>query len=505
MNSNLNPQKKSQLTRRSFLGASSTTLAALAAGGLANVSQTASAADAKPMVSGSFPGDFWWGSATAAYQVEGATTDDGRGASIWDTFSHAPGKTSGGDTGDVACDQYHRYPEDIKLMAEQGIKHYRFSISWPRILPTGRGEVNEKGVDYYKRLVDALHQNNITPHATLYHWDLPQALQDRYAGWQSREVVKDFGDYTTATVKRLGDRITHWMTLNEINSFAMLGYGFGKPPVHAPGIALQTAKERWQVVHHALLAHGTACLAIRAASPGRCHVAIAEDYQSFVPLVETPDNIAAAGRAFTRSNRNRAILMPILTGHYDASWLEDLREGAPDIADGDLKLIGQPLDALGFNCYSGAYVRAADNPEGYEVLPMFGGYPKGNMPWLNILPEAIYWGIRLVGEAAGKKSLPIFISENGCADGASPGPGELVCDTDRIMYYRAYLRQVQRAVAEGYPVVGYFPWSLLDNFEWAYGYSKRFGMIRVDVQTQKRTPKLSYHWYQEVIRQGRVL
>ena len=494
------------LSRRSFLSSAATAAAAVGAGSIIPAVAASPAAAGKSGTSAAaFPKDFWWGSATAAYQVEGAASEDGRGPSIWDTFSHSPGKTDGGDTGDVACDQYHRYEEDAKLMADLGVKHYRFSISWSRILPEGRGTVNEKGVDYYRRLVDALRQHGITPHATLFHWDLPQALQDRYAGWQSREVAGDFGDYAAAVAKRLGDRIKHWMTINETASFAIGGYGIGKAGNKAPGIAVATEKARWQIVHNALLAHGAACQAIRAASPGRCSVATAEDYSSFVPLTETPENIAAARRAFIRDNRNGAILMPILTGRYDARWLEDHRASAPDIADGDLKLIHQPLDGLGFNCYTGAYVQAADNPKGYEVLPMFDGYPKGNMPWLNILPEAIYWGIRLVGEAANQKNLPIFISENGCADGALPTADELVRDTDRIMYYRAYLRQVQRAASEGYPVIGYFSWSLLDNFEWACGYSKRFGLVRVNFKTQKRTPKLSYRWYREVIHQHRVI
>jgi len=493
------------ISRRSFLGAASVATAVLAAARAVPSALAAPAARVQENLEpGTFPKDFWWGCATAAYQVEGATNEDGRAPSIWDTFSREPGRTENGDTGDVASDQYHRYEEDAKLMAGLGVRHYRLSLSWSRILPQGRGAVNEKGLDYYRRLADALAKHGITPHATLYHWDIPQALQDRYAGWQSREVVKDFGDYATLVAKRLGDRITHWMTLNEIASFACGGYAVGRTAHHAPGIALKTKKEHRQVVHHALLAHGTACQALRAAAPGACHVAVAENYTSYVPAIETPENIEAARRAFTREN-NGAILVPLLTGRYDEKWLEDHRAEAPDLADGDEKLIGQPLDALGFNCYSGQYVRAADNPKGYDILPTFEGYPKGNMPWLNIVPESIYWGIRLVGEVAGQKSLPIFISENGCADGCEPNARGEVLDTDRVMYCRAYLRQLQRAIAEGYPVVGYFPWSLLDNFEWACGYTKRFGLIRVDYKTQTRTPKLSYSWYKEVIRQNRVV
>jgi len=221
-----------------------------------------------------------------------------------------------------------------------------------------------------------------------------------------------------------------------------------------------------------------------------------------VPAVESPENIEAVRRAFTREPPNGAILMPLLTGRYDEGWLEDHRGGAPDIDQGDMKIIGQPLDGLGSNCYSGDYVLAADNMKGYEVLPMFKSYPKGNMPWLNIVPESIYWSIRLVGEAARQKKLPIFISENGYADGSKPNAYGKVLDTDRVMFYRAYQAQLQRAVAEGYPVAGYFAWSLLDNFEWTYGYTKHFGMMHVDRKTQKRTPKLSRDWYQQMIRQG---
>jgi beta-glucosidase len=452
----------------------------------------------------SFPPDFWWGISTASYQIEGAVKEGGRGVSIWDTFSHLPGKITNGDTGDVACDHYHRFKDDVKLMAELGVRHYRFSIAWPRILPEGRGTVNEQGVDFYRRLADELLAHDITPHATLYHWDLPQALQDAYGGWASREIVKDFGAYAEATVKRLGDRITHWMTINEICTFVELGWDVGKPGYHAPGAIIGSQAERSRIYHHALLAHGTACQAIRAASPGRCHVSVAENYEACVPVIETPADIEAAGRAFVRE-RNGRVLIPMLTGRYDEGWLADHPEEIPEIADGDMALIAQPLDGLGFNCYTGTYVRAADNTNGYETIRLSERYPKLNMPWLNIVPESIYWGIRWITDAVGQGELPVFIAENGCADGADPDPDGVVHDVDRIMYYRAYLRQVQRAVAEGYPVTGYLPWSLMDNFEWYDGYAKRFGMIRVDFQTQARTPKLSFDWYRQVIEQNRVV
>lgn len=485
------------MNRRHFLG----TAALGAVSGLSVEEAEGSAAVAQ---TDGFPEGFWWGAATAAYQIEGAARVDGRKPSIWDTFSHTPGKTERGDTGDVACDHYHLYERDVALMRELGVKHYRFSIAWPRIIPDGRGTVNEKGVDFYRRLVDALLRAGVTPHATLYHWDLPQALQDRYEGWQSREVVDDFAVYAHEVVKRLGDRITNWMTLNEIATFARYcGYGVGSAGEHAPGLCLARERDRWQVCHHALLAHGKACQAIRAASPTRCCVGIAENFESFVPVIETLEHVEAARKAFTETDTNGAIITPLLTGRYDPVWWETRGNEVPQVRDGDLKTIAQPLDALGFNCYTGNYVASAES--GYEVIPSFDGYPKMNMPWLNVVPESIYWGVRMLSEALGARSLRVFVSENGCADGTAADADGHVNDIDRVMYLRAYLRNVKRAHAEGYPIVGYFPWSLIDNFEWACGYEKRFGLTHVDFNTQTRTPKLSYHWYREVIRSGRVV
>jgi beta-glucosidase len=452
-----------------------------------------------------FPADFQWGTATAAYQIEGAAKEDGKGPSIWDTASHTPGKIFNGYTGDVSCDFYHRYADDVKLMADLGVKHFRFSISWPRVLPEGRGAANEKGVDFYHRLIDTLLEHDIEPHVTLYHWDLPQALQTRYGGWQSREIVKDFGDYVSLMAKRLGDRVRYWMTLNEIHSMSH-GYAVGKAPDTAPSVALKSKKEFRQVVHNILLAHGTACLALRASAPTTPKVSVAENYSSYVPVIDTPENIEAARLAFKRESPNGGLIIPILTGQYDPGWIQDNQDALPDIQDGDMKLIGQPLDLLGFNCYTGEYVVAASNPKGYEVLPFAKAYPVGNMPWLHILPPAIYWGIRMVRDAVGKKDLPIFISENGYADGDDEQvlDGKIM-DTARVMYFRAYLAQLKRALDEGYPLVGYFPWSLLDNFEWNWGFRKRFGLVHVDFTTLQRTPKLSYSWYQRVISEGRIV
>ena len=358
------------MDRRHFLqaAAAAAALEHLPDGTLARGSDLFEADQPAKRPSHRFPANFWWGAATAAYQLEGAAAEDGRKPSIWDTFSHTPGKVINGDTGDVACDHYHRYKDDVKLMAELGVKHYRFSVSWPRVIPDGRGAVNQKGLDFYKRLCDELHAHGITPHATLYHWDLPQALQDKYKGWQSREVVGDFADYATAVVKSIGDRVSHWMTLNEILTFSVVGYGVGATAPHAPGLALARNKDRLQVIHHALLAHGRACQAIRAAAPGKCSVAIAENFSPFVPVVETPEHIEATRKAFTRTDFNGAIITPLLTGRYDPYWLAQQGAEAPDIRAGDMEQIHQQLDGLGFNCYTGTYVRAASNAAGFETL-----------------------------------------------------------------------------------------------------------------------------------------
>jgi beta-glucosidase len=490
-------------TRRGFLG--SLGLGSLAFGSSGEPAVTPVRPQPSRPTSTDFPADFQWGVATSAYQIEGAAALDGRKPSVWDTFSKIAGRVKGGDTGDLACDHYRRFADDVKLMAELGIKHYRFSISWPRVIPDGRGVVNDKGLDFYKRLVDTLREHGIRPHATLFHWDSPQALEDRYGSWRSREMAKDFADYCTAVVTRLGDRVSDWMTINEIFCFTYMGYGVGKTPQHAPGTVVARKKDVQQTVHHALLAHGLGCQAIRAAATRPCTVALVTNCDTYVPVVETPENIAAAKKAFLAEEHNGTVIVPALTGRYSPQALESLGKEAPDIEDGDLEIIGQPLDILGVNLYTGQYVRAAENSRGYEILPMPDSYPKMHMPWLNLVPESMYWAIRSIGEALDKKDLPLVISENGCAtDDKLSGSGE-VFDLERVLYLRSYLRQASRAVAEGYPLKGYFQWSLLDNFEWSCGYEKRFGLVHVDFETQKRTPKQSYHWYRQVVREGRVL
>jgi beta-glucosidase len=491
-------------SRRAFLSQTAGLAAIVAAGGL-----PASLAEAKPSMQpatdangASFPEGFIWAAATAAYQVEGAAREDGRKPSVWDTWSHIPGKIKNNYTGDVACDHYHRYKEDVKLMAELGIKHYRFSIAWPRVVPDGRGAVNEKGVDFYSRLVDTLLKHGITPHATLFHWDSPQALEDLYGSWRSRQIAQDFADYCTQVVKRLGDRITNWMTINEIFCFTYLGYGVNVVPSNAPGTVLKTRKELHQTVHHALLAHGMACQAIRAATPKPAQVALVINFDTYVPVIETPENIEATKKAFVAEEHNGTVLVPALTGAYNP---DAVGADAPDIQPGDMETIAQPLDVLGFNVYTGSYVRAADNARGYELLPLPRDYPQMHMPWLNFTPECLYWGVRMISEALGKKDLPILITENGCAtDDQVTEKGEIL-DLARIMYTRSYLRNAHRAISEGYPLIGYTHWSLMDNFEWTWGYTRRFGMTYINYDTLSRTPKESFRWYQRVIRENRIV
>jgi beta-glucosidase len=457
------------------------------------------------MTSYQFPENFEWGAATASYQIEGAADEGGRKPSVWDTFSATAGRVLNGDTGAVACDHYHRYEDDVKLMVELGIKHYRFSIAWPRIIPDGRGAVNEQGVDFYKRLVDCLQKHGITPHATLFHWDSPQALEDLYGSWQSREIASDYADYVTEVVSRLGDRITHWMTINEISCFTHLGYGVDEEPHHAPGTKLSSPKQVWQTSHHALLAHGLGCQAIRAASPVPCSIALVDNCAVTVPIQETSLHIKAAQQAFHVCGQNGGILFPALTGAYSSALIELLGMNAPDIQEGDLDTIHQPLDAIGLNIYTGTYVQASNNELGYEFLDLPPGYPHMNMPWLHIVPEAIYWGIRHISETLGCQDLPIFITENGCAAQDVVNLKGEVIDTDRIMYLRQHLKAAHRAVREGYPLKGYFVWSLMDNFEWAWGYDRRFGITYIDYPSQKRIPKASFKWYRECIHSNRVV
>jgi beta-glucosidase len=440
----------------------------------------------------SLPQDFLWGTATSAYQIEGAWQDDGKGESIWDRFTHATGNIANNDTGDIALDHYHRYKDDVHLMKALGARAYRFSISWPRIFPQGTGQPNVKGLDFYDRLADELLDNTIEPFATLYHWDLPQALQERFGGWESRDTAKAFADYAGYVSEKLSDRIKHFFTINEFTSFVELGHGTGQ---FAPGLKLPAARLN-QVRHHAVLAHGLAVRAIRASAKPGTKVGLAENIAAAVPVIETPDNIAAAERA-TRE-LNAGTLTVLLEGRYTDAFLASAGADAPTFTDEDLRVIASPLDFVGINVYTPQYVRAIAAAPGYEVIPFSKSHPRMASSWEFMGPEALYWAPRHVHKIWNAKE--IFISENGCGSADAPAPDGIVYDSDRIMFLRSYLEMLQRATAEGVPVRGYFLWSLFDNFEWADGYGTRFGLVHVDYATQKRTPKLSAAYYADVIK-----
>jgi len=437
-----------------------------------------------------FPKGFLWGSATASYQVEGAVNEDGRGPSIWDTFSHTPGKTNNGDTGDVANDHYHRYKEDVQLMKALGLKTYRFSVAWPRIFPNGTGTPNPKGIDFYSRLVDELLSNGIQPYCTLFHWDLPQALEDK-GGWQSRDTSEAFAAYAGYVAQHLSDRVKHFMTLNEMKSFVDIGYRDGR---HAPGLKLSVDKVN-QVRHHAVLAHGLGVQAIRAHAKSGTKVGLAENADACAPVIETPEHITAASKAMREENAG--YLTVVLEGKYTDAYLAHHGADAPKFTDADMKAIGSPIDFVGLNNYTTTWVRADSSPRGYAIIPAPESYPHMMSPWLRVGPQGLYWGPKFIAEIWGVKE--IYITENGASSTDVLTPDGHVYDSDRVMYLRNYITQLQRGVSEGVPVKGYFCWSFMDNYEWADGYAYRFGLHYVDFKTQKRTPKLSAHFYKEVI------
>jgi beta-glucosidase len=487
-----------KLTRRQF----TQSVAATAAGALASATLSGSTLPrtifpaALPQTPAllPFPSGFLWGCATAAYQIEGAANEDGRGPSIWDTFSHTPGKTFHGDTGDVADDSYHLYKDDVKLLKNLGAKVYRFSISWSRIFPDGTGQPNDKGISYYQRVVDELLANNIEPYITLFHWDLPQALP---GGWQSRDTSKAFADYAGYISKRLSDRVHHFFTTNEFVCFTDLSYKSGQ---FAPGLKLP-ADQVNQIRHHGILAHGLGVQAIRANAKSGTQVGLADNTNVYAPVVESREHVEAARRA-TREG-NAPFLTAVMEGKYTDGYLKREGANAPKVEAADMEAIGSPLDFVGLNVYTADYARADGSEAGYAVEPRQSSFPRMASPWLYVDPEAIYWTIRNVSDIWKPKAL--YITENGCsADDVVTAAGRIE-DTDRVMYLRNYVTQLHRAASEGYPIKGYFLWSLLDNFEWADGYSKRFGIHYVDFQTRTRTPKLSAEWYREVIQRNAVV
>ncbi len=436
---------------------------------------------------GVWPADFLWGAATASYQIEGAWQEDGKGESIWDRFSHTPGKVANGDTGDVACDHYHRWPQDIALMRELGLAAYRYSIAWSRILPTGRGSVNEAGLDFYERLTDGLLAAGIQPWVTLYHWDLPQALQDT-GGWANRDTAAAFADYAEIVARRLGDRVAGWITHNEPWVVAFIGNLWGE---HAPGLRdLPTAL---RVTHHLLLGHGLAVPRIRAAVPG-APVGITLNLNAAYPASDSPEDQAAAVRSEGISNR--LFLDPLLHGHYPADIMMELGAAAPPVQAGDLDLIRTPLDFLGVNNYFRSVVKDAPEspmlrtemvkPEGEYTTMGWEVYPDG----LRVLLERIH------------RDYPFpayYITENGAAFADTVEADGSIQDSRRQAYLASYIAAAGQARAAGVPLKGYFVWSLLDNFEWGHGYKQRFGIVRVDFATQERTIKASGHWYRELL------
>lgn len=445
----------------------------------------------------SFPDGFLWGTATSAYQVEGAVDQDGRGPSIWDRFAHTPGTISDHSNADTATDHYHRYKEDVQLMKALGTRAYRFSIAWPRVFPEGTGAPNPKGLDFYNRLVDELLANDIQPFATLYHWDLPQALQERFGGWTSRDTSKAFADYSAYVATRLSDRVTHFFTINECSRHVYLGHrtGADAPGLNLPQVGLN------QVRHHIALGHGMAVQSVRASGRAGTRVGPAENAVNCVPAVETAENIRATEIATRELNAGYLTLM--MEGKYTDAFLAQAGGDAPRYSAEDLRIISEPVDFVGLNVYTpDHYVVAADNERGFALAPFPASFPRMKASWLKPSPEAIYWGPRHVAKLWNPKS--IYVTENGTSGSDQPVVDGTVYDVDRIMYLRNYLTQLQRATSEGVPVHGYFLWSLMDNFEWGDGYEERFGLYHVDFKTKRRTPKLSASFYRETIARNAV-
>jgi beta-glucosidase len=437
-------------------------------------------------VTGAFPPGFVWGAATAAYQIEGAAREDGRGESIWDRFCATPGKVWNGHDGSVACDFYHRYPEDVALMRGLGIDAFRFSVAWPRVLPEGRGRVNETGLDFYDRLVDELLANGIAPYPTLYHWDLPQALEDS-GGWRSRETAAAFAEYAERVVARLGDRVERWVTHNEPWVVAWLGHAWGR---HAPGRSSRA--EALAAGHHLLLSHALAAEAIRHAARG-ARVGIVLDLVPVYPATDSPADRAAA--AELDGLHNRWFLDPLFLGRYPSDALDSLAPDAPPVEDGDLELISRPLDFLGVNNYTRQVVRAG--PVGGPPVAVHVERAQHTGTGWEVYPDGLRDLLVRVHEEYGPPAL--YVTENGAAFCDVRQHDGSVRDPERLAYLERHVAAVGRAIAGGAPVRGYFVWSLLDNFEWADGYSKRFGLVYVDYPTLERVPKASFSWYRDFV------
>jgi beta-glucosidase len=444
-----------------------------------------------------FPSGFTWGVAAAAPQIEGAAFDDGKGPSVWDTFSRKPGAVLNGDTLDVACDHYHRFDADFALMRRLGIRNYRLSLAWPRILPDGDGAVNAKGLDFYHRLFDSMERHGITPWVTMFHWDLPQALEDR-GGWRVRGTAEAFARYADTIVRAYGDRVKNWITLNEIFCFTRLGYGTGQK---APG-----ARESEQVVnqtyHHALLAHGAGMRAVREHGGKGARVGLTDNVIVTVPVDLQPANVAAAKRAFAEENVR--VLEPLFTGRYGATYKRITGTNAAKVQPGDLKLITEPMDFFGLNIYTGFFVRSGKRGRP-ETLAFPANYPAADCKWLYLMPQVMYWGPKFVADLYAGRRLPLYITENGAGYNEAPPVNGEVHDLHRLECVRNNLTQLRAGMKDGVPVKGYFLWSMMDNYEWEDGYQRRFGIVYNDFATQRRTPKLSAQWYAQVIKRNALI
>jgi beta-glucosidase len=446
-----------------------------------------------------FPQDFLWGTATSSYQIEGAWDEDGKGESIWDRFTHTPGNVENDDTGDIACDHYHRWPEDIQLMKDLDLQAYRFSISWPRILPSGRGQVNQAGLDFYSRLVDGLLEAGIVPFVTFYHWDLPQALQDE-GGWAVRSTAEAFVEYVDLITRHLGDRGKHWITHNEPAVAAYIGHLSGE---HAPGI--QNMATALKVSHHLLLSHGWSVPLIRQNSP-EAEVGITLNINWHTPASHSqPDyevHRYAGGQWF------RWFLDPLYGRHYPADMVSEFRnqghlpeDSLAFIEEGDLKTIAEPTDFLGLNYYTRYVVRDHSIPDAQNEPQMVFTAPKNERDWTEmdweVYPDGLF---NVLSQLHFEYQVPkIYITENGCSFSDGPDRDGRIRDQRRLTYLRDHFIAAHKALAIGVPLAGYFVWTLMDNFEWGHSYSQRFGIVWVDYKTQERIPKDSAHWYKQVI------
>ena len=441
-----------------------------------------------------FPEGFLWGAATAAYQIEGAWNEDGKGESVWDRFAHTPHRVLNGDTGDIACDHYHRMNEDVALMKELGLQTYRFSTAWTRVLPEGVGTVNARGLDFYDRLVDALLEAGIKPNATLNHWDLPQVLQDK-GGWNNRDSANWFTEYAQVMFDKLGDRVPMWATHNEPWVIAFLGYAFGQ---FAPGIA--DFSQAFQSTHHLLLAHGNAVQAYRQGNyAGQIGIVL-----NLLPTYAASDSeVDKAATQRQDDFHNGIFLSPIFKGEYPPAFMDWIGTHAPSVEDGDMDIISQPIDFLGVNYYMSLEVKSDSDGGLLKNSSEFisaNNWGKTEMGW-GIYPPGL---VDMLLDVKAHTDIDLYVTENGCAVNDMPDENGYVRDDGRINFLRAHFLAALEAIAAGVNLKGYYVWSLMDNFEWASGFSKRFGLIRVNYETGERTPKKSADWYREVIEQHGV-